>query len=336
MKLISSQIKPNSISTLSYLYIGIDVSRDKLDIAYFQSDRKIHFQTSNSASGIKKLCNDLLRLSPSCHVILEPTGYYSRRVVASLQASSIRVTKVNPRQARDFAKAQGKLSKTDKIDAFVLAQYGSVFQPSPSRLISPVIARLQELHTAYKTLSSSHSNLVKSLKSFQDKSSIHSFKIVLTSLEKQMENVLREMLNAVLLDHDLYPKFKALSQIKGIANKTALSILALFPELGELNRKQTAALVGLAPREHDSGMMRGRASIQAGRNRLRNDLYMASLSASRCNPPLKALYKRLREKGKPAKVALIAVARQLICYANALIAGRFEPKVHEAALPVSA
>lgn len=328
MILNSSQIKPNPITSPHYLYIGIDVSKDKLDIAYHQSSRKIHFKTPNSASGIAKLCKDLLLLETPCHIILEPTGYYSRRIVTMLQAVSIRVTKVNPRQAREFARAQGKLSKTDKIDAFVLAQYGSVFHPEPSRTISPSIAHLQELHTAYKTLSASHVNLEKYLKSFQEKASIHAFKKALVSLEKQMEALLKEMINIVFLDEDLYSKFIALSSIKGIGHKTALSILALFPEIGELNRKQVAALVGLAPREHQSGAMRGRATIQAGRNRLRNDLYMASLSASRSNPFLKGLYSRLREKGKPAKVALIAVARQLICYANALIAGRFSLECH--------
>lgn len=323
MKPNSLQIKTNTITSLPYLYIGIDISKDKLDVAYYQDSRKIHFTTPNCESGIRNLCEKLLRMKESCHVILEPTGFYSRRIVAMLQASSIRVTKVNPRQARDFARAQGKLSKTDKIDAFLLAQFGRLFQPEPSRLLSPKIIRIQELYSVYKVLTASHVNLGKSRLSLQDKVSLRTIDKALLSLGKQIEAVLKEMTQIVFLDNDLYPKYTTLIKIKGIGQKTALSILALLPELGELNRKQVAALVGLAPREYQSGAMKGRATIQAGRNRLRNDLYMASLSASRNNPSLREIYARLRAKGKPAKVALIAVARQLICYANALIAGRF-------------
>jgi transposase len=296
-------------------FVGIDVSKDHLDIAVRPEGRS--FTVPNDDAGIQELISRLLPLSPKV-VLLEATGGYENLVVAALGLAQLPVKVINPRQARDFAKALGKLAKTDKIDATVLAHFAQLVQPQPGSLPDASQKKLINL------VSRRH-QLIDML--VMEKNRLHQASLEVQPGIQQHIDWLTEELNK--LDRRLddfikktpiwQEKVKLLQSVKGIGPVIALGVLAYLPELGTLNRKKIAALVGVAPFNHDSGKFKGKRMIRGGRSKVRNLLYMASLVASRFNHAIRAFYQKLLQAGKPKKVALTACTRKLLTIINAMV-----------------
>lgn len=296
------------------VHVGIDVSKDTLDVS--APLRKRSF--ANTAQGHRTLVAALLRLGP-VHVVCEATGGYERAVVDALHQVGVPVSVVNPRQVRDFARSQGRLAKTDQIDSQVLADYGQAIQPKPTppcsaeqRQLEQWIARRRQLLDMLqmeqcRLQQTSDAALRRAIRSI-----VHTLKAQIHRVEHQLQKLLEAVpawARAV----------KQLCTVKGVGFITALSLLATLPEIGHLNRRQAAALAGLAPFNRDSGKARGRRMIGGGRPGVRQALYMAALVASVRNPTFKAFYQRLRNAGKPGKVALTAVMRKLLIHLNCIM-----------------
>lgn len=301
----------------SLVYIGADVAKDSIEL--FCAALRLPCSIENSASGFKRLLAALKNASSQVHLLCEATGPYHRALVRALHEAGVLVSVMNPRQVRDFARASGRLAKTDKIDAKVLADFGAKMQPNPTPRPEPVSEELGVLTARRQQLIAMRSDELKRLAQSDHPKLKGSFAAVLRSIEKQIAaiNLLIEQL--VASDAALAAKVERLSQVDGVGSTSATLLLAACPELGSLNKGQAAALAGLAPVCRDSGAMRGSRSIKGGRHTIRAALYMAALSASRFNSFLKPVYLRLRAAGKPFKVALVAVMRKLLIYLNSLL-----------------
>jgi transposase len=297
------------------VFIGIDVSKDKLDIAVSPQD--LFFSETNDVAGHGALVQRLLELQPKV-ILIEATGGYENAAVAALGLAQLPVKVINPRQARDFAKALGKLAKTDKIDAFVLAQFAQMVQPQPSALPDATQKKLSNLMTR-------RHQLIDML--IMEKNRLHQASPEVQPNIQQHIDWLTDELNKLDRSLDDFIKktpiwkerVKLLLSVKGIGAVVSSSVTAYLPELGTLNRKKIAALVGYAPFNHDSGKFKGKKMIRGGRSRVRSQLYMAAVVASRFNPVICAFYKRLLQAGKPKKVALTACARKLLTIINAMV-----------------
>jgi transposase len=300
-------------------FVGIDVSKARLDCAILSGRT---FAVPRSAAGLSCLRARLLEAQPVTLVVLEATGGLERPVAELLAASSIPFAVVNPRQARDFAKATGHIAKTDRIDAAVLARFGEAVRPAPQLLASREQQRVAALQARRR-------QLVSML--IAEKNHLSSLPGVATDdlqgpLEKQiralkeairgLDALMSELLSA---DPAWAARAKLLRTIPGIGPVTTNALMAGLPELGTLNRKRIAALTGVAPINRDSGLLRGRRSTWGGRADVRMALYMSALAAIRCNPPFTATYERLVKAGKPKKVAITACMRKLVTLANAVV-----------------
>lgn len=301
--------------TPTFTTIGIDVSKEKLDIFFLSSQKNL--SVPNTTEGIARF----LTQNPleTDLFVLEPSGGYEKAILEALQKAGYPVARVNARQVRDFARCKGLLAKTDALDAKVLAEYGAVIRPDPTPPVSETIVKLRGLLQRRQQLS----DMIAKEKTARQQATVPE---VIT----QMDGFLRylqaelESMNALIamLIHDdevLLSKHECLSSCKGIGPVTSATLMAHMPELGTLGGKEIGALAGLAPINHDSGAMRGKRHIAGGRSLVRRVLYMAAISAVRHNPPLKTFYERLIQKGKPAKVALVAVMRKLLTILNAMV-----------------
>ena len=298
------------------IFIGIDVSKDRLDVADLSSGEV--FSCDNNPVGIEGLVKRLAGLKPSL-VVCEASGGYELNMVIALHDGGLPMVVANARQVRDFAKATGQLAKTDHLDALVIARYAQAVRPE-LRALPDALARQLE------ALVSRRSQIVDLLT--KEKQRLHTAKIasvrnslqqVITFLEQQRRGQECEI-HALILKHQPWAAKKALiTTVKGIANNIAAVLLADLPELGQLGSKQITALVGLAPFNFDSGQMRGSRHIFGGRSSVRCALFQAAKVASTHNPYIKPLYQRLIAAGKPVKVALIACARHLLVMLNAMI-----------------
>jgi transposase len=299
------------------IYIGIDVSKAILDI-FISADTSYH-QYENSISGIKKLMAKLKKY-PNEHMLIamEATGGYEKLTGRTLVKNNLIVTIVNPRKIRDFAKASGKLAKTDKIDARIIATYAEKMQPE-SRLA------MYEKHDKIAELSVRRSQLVAMIvaeKNRLDKVSGEIRKSILRIiklLEKELSEIDGELKNTIQSDENFNQKYNLLKTVKGIGEKSATALIAYLPELGTLEDRKITALAGLAPYNCDSGKMRGKRMIWGGRSSVRTSLYMATMTAVRSNKAIKTFYNRLLQAGKPKMVALTACMRKLIIIMNAMI-----------------
>lgn len=296
------------------LFLGVDVA--KLTLAIQFPDQL--WSTANTAEGHAAFLARLRDLGP-VHVICEATGGYERALVRALHQAGIAVSVINPRQVRDFARACGRLAKTDAIDASVLRAYGEKLRPAP---VAPPVegaAEFAELVRARQDLVALLTDEINR----REHARLPALVKLSLARTKQVEKQLAQ-LDALLDAHvaaraALTAKAQRLQQVAGVGRVSALTVLALLPELGRVRDAQASALVGVAPLNHDSGQFRGQRHIHGGRAALRRVLYMAALAATRHNPILKAFYLRLREKGKPAKVALTAVMRKLTVLLNRLL-----------------
>lgn len=304
------------MSKTNITYIGLDVSKAKIDTF---SEVLKHGKVSNDPSGFRRLVKSLSKFKSSAHAIVEPTGGYERRLVAALREADIPVSLVNPRQARDFARAQGRLAKTDRLDAKVLADFGTAMRPEPTPPTPPNLEELAALVRRREQLGGMLQTEKNRLEHATDKFVMKSHRRFIKELEKQIETIDQAIDELIESDNDLGGKTRRLQEVKGVGKLTAVKLLAEMPELGTLNRKEAGAIAGLAPINRDSGTFRGKRFIGGGRPAVRKALYMAALVASRYNETMKSFYNRLIEQGKPKKVAITAVMRKLIVLLNAAI-----------------
>lgn len=297
------------------IYIGIDVSKALLDIYILPA--KKHLQFKNEAADIEKLV-DKIGLFPNALVVMESTGGYESSVSHALSKANVEVCVINPRQIRDFARAIGKLAKTDKIDAAIIALFASRIQPQGNVSCNEQQRKLMTNNARRRQLI----DMITAEKNRLDKAEpeqAESIQRVLDMLEKELEIINKSQEKLIEEDESLSEKKHILSSIKGVGTITATSMLSVLPELGTLSPRQIAALAGVAPFNRDSGTLKGKRTVWGGRASVRNALYMATLVAARHNPQIKSFYHRLCQAGKAKKTALIASMRKLLVIMNALI-----------------
>jgi transposase len=298
------------------VFVGIDVSKDFLDVAY--SHRSDTPRFANSETGLEELIGTLDSLDVQL-VVMEASGGYQRLALASLLKTGIPSVAVNPRQVRDFARALGKLEKTDQVDAKVLMLFGQRIRPpvrpatdAETSLFSELMQRrrqLVEMLVAEKNrFGQAQSSRVR--KNIQEH---------IDWLKKQLQNTEGELKQRVKACPAWDAKVELLEQLPGVGRVTVLTLLSVLPELGTLNRKQIAKLAGLAPLARDSGRQTGKRHVWGGRSAVRACLYMATLVATKHNPVIKAFYARLVSAGKPKKLALVAAMRKLLTILNAML-----------------
>lgn len=305
--------------TPSPVFVGIDVAKKHLDVAVRPSGEV--FQVANDATGLHHLAQRLHLLQPRL-IVLEASGGYELMAVATLRREELPAERVNPRQVRDFARALGILAKTDRLDALTLARYAEAVQP-PWRPFPEAeqleLAALMGRHRQLTEMVVMEKNRLDTTCSPRVRQSLLTHLGYLKQQLKDLEAELDDFLN----QHPLFKdKASLLRSTPGVGPGTCYCLLAWLPELGTLNRKQIAALAGLAPFNRDSGQWRGPRAVWGGRARVRAFLYMATVAASRCNPVIRAFYQRLRAAGKPAKVALTACMRKLLTILNAMLKNR--------------
>jgi len=304
--------------TYTNRFIGIDISKSSFDICVLPENKSASF--SNDASGIAQFLAFVARLDNVARLVLEPTGGYERPVVDALLAAHLPVARVNANQIRQFARACGQLSKTDRIDAFVLADYARRMETKVLAQSSPAQTTLVDLVARYRQLSHmivQEKNRREKLRARNDDRAKAWIEETLAFLVRQRQSVVEAMEACLKADKDLAEKAIVLTSLKGIGLRTACFLIAGLPELGLLDKGQIAKLVGLAPVNRDSGLMRGKRMIKGGRKPIRDALYVAALPAIRFDPAMKALFDRLKANGKPGKVALVAVMRRMIVILNA-------------------
>ena len=301
-------------------WIGIDVSKAKLDVAVHPSSTRS--QIDNTAAGIATLTDQLRALGPE-RIVLEATGGYEIVVAAALASEQLPVVIVNPRQVRDFARATGQLAKTDQLDAHVLARFAAAIQPevrplpdATTRALSALVARrrqLQDMLTAeqHRLMTAAVQDAPNALR---DQIGEH-----IDWLRRQIQH-LDDELNQQIRSSPLWREREdLLRSIPGIGPIVSATLLSQLPELGQLDRKAIAKLVGVAPLSRDSGTLRGKRTIWGGRAAVRAVLYMAALVATRHNPHIRSFYQRLIAAGKARKLALVACMRKLLLLCNAIL-----------------
>ena len=298
--------------------VGIDVSKESLDVAVHPGGRS--WRANHTAAGMEQLVADLARLEPA-RVVVEATGGLEVSLAVALGAAGLPVVVVNPRQVRDFARATGRLAKTDTLDAQILAQFGAAVQ-SPVRSLPEAERReLRALVTRRQQLV----EMITAEKNRQRRTTpgVRSrIEVNIRWLHEQLKDLDRDQ-GDVLRSSPLWQEEAQLLQsVPGVGPVVAANLIARLPELGSLNRKEIAALVGVAPFNRDSGALRGTRKVWGGREPLRTALYMAALVATRYNPVLQDFYQRLCAAGKPKKVALTACIRKLLVILNAMIKHR--------------
>jgi transposase len=297
--------------TTAPVYVGMDVAKATLQV---QLPNK-QLQFNNDPAGHAHLCQKLQAL-PAVHVICEATGGYEAAAARAFAAAHIPVSIINPAQVRYFAQAQGKRAKTDPLDAALLADYGQRFQPKATPPVTDVQRQLAEL-TQWLTQIIQAQAIAKSQAEHQTNTFVREqHEQRLAHYQSQIQAVEAQIQTLLQQDQALARRVECLDQIQGVGPRTAWLVLAHLPELGQLNRREVAALAGLAPWPADSGEMKGARHIRGGRSEVRRTLYMSALSAIRCNPVLKQFYQRLRAANKPGKVALTAVMRKLLVHMN--------------------
>jgi transposase len=303
----------------SSVFVGIDVAKDKLDVCMRSDGQPLDvLVVENSPSGIEQLVRRLGAL-PVRRVVLEATGRYQRRVAADLLAAEIPVSVVNPRQARDFAKALGKLAKTDAIDAAVLAEFARLEHLRPAQRVTQEQDRLHDLVARRRQVTQMLAMEQTRLLQSSEKLTARLIGKVVRVLEQQREDLDRAIAKLIESDDDWKNRRDLLASVPGVGQTTASQLVAEMPELGKLSRQQIAALVGVAPLNRDSGTMRGQRRIFGGRANVRRGLYMATLTAMTWNPVIQRFAQRLRAAGKPYKVLAVACMRKLLTILNILL-----------------
>jgi transposase len=298
----------------SILYVGLDVAKSSLQIDLAGRSHTV----ANDSKGHAQLLK-LLRPHPQAHLVCEATGGYEQPVVRALQNAQVAVSIIEASRVRYFARAQGRRAKTDPIDAAVLSLYGQTFLPPALVALSAQQQRLAELSQRRRQLIDTLTAETNRFSHYGDRDCLRQSRQLQKLLQKQIDHCEKAIAQLVASDAVLSGKAKRLDAIKGVGAITAATVLAEMPELGTLNSQTVAALAGVAPYNRDSGHQQGPRHIGGGRSAVRCALYMATLSAVRHDPILKAFYLRLRQAGKVPMVALIACMRKLVILMNRLL-----------------
>lgn len=298
--------------------VGIDVSKDWLDVVVIPSGKT--WRTKNEEEAIRGLVNQLEQLKAE-RIVVEATGGYEQMLAVQLYLAGLPLCRVNPKRTRYFARSMGFLAKTDKLDGKVLALFGERVKPALTRLPSEKEQVLSALITRREQISNFLVSERNRLYTAPNKlhASLNEHIIWLKHELKHLEREIHEFVND---DPDFKEKAELLTEVQGVGKKTAAKLIADLPELGACDRKQIAALVGVAPYSRDSGHKSGQRFISGGRPDVRSILYMATLTATRYNPVIREMYQRLLKAGKEKKVAIVACLRKLLTILNAIIRDR--------------
>jgi transposase len=298
-------------------FVGIDVSKDWLDIAWLSGQT---LRAEHSGEAIGGLIERLLKQPPTL-IVLEATGGLETALASALAARGLAVAVVNPRQVRDYARACGRLAKTDRVDALILAAFASAIRPqvrplpdAETRALGDLLARRRQLidMRVQEKLRLERASAMQR----------DSLKEHIAWLDERIARIDTDLTHALRTSQAWREKDDLLQAIPGVGKVTRATLLALLPELGSLNSKEIAALAGVAPFNRDSGKHQGERIVWGGRSQVRRVLYMAAVSAARCNPVIRDFYQRLRSQGKPAKVALTACMRKLLVIMNSMLKHR--------------
>jgi transposase len=313
-----NKITEERVLEVKPIFVGIDVSKATLDVGVRPAGERE--SASNDESGIKPLIIRLRELKPVL-IVVEATGGLERQLTRALVSAELAVVVVNPRQVRDFAKATGQLAKTDTIDAMVLARFAEAVRPAVRPLPDAALLELQALIGRRRQLTemivAERNRLSADSKTVTKRIDAH-----IRWLEAELGRADKDLDQSIRQSPVWQENEDLLRSVPGIGPVISRTLVAELPELGKLNRKQIAALVGVAPLNRDSGTLRGRRTIWGGRATVRATLYMAALVASRRNAVIRAFYQRLREAGKAPKLALVACMRKLLTILNAMIKHR--------------
>lgn len=298
------------------VFIGIDIAKDTIDIHVLPSGESWTIGTTQTE--LTKTVDRLSALKPT-NIVMEATGGYESRLAALLATSGLPVAVINPRQVRDFARSMGTLAKTDAIDARVIALFAERIQPECRPIPTEDEHALKEILTRYRQLIDMRTAELNRRQQIRSKPVYKSITAIIESFNYEIGIIENEIDDRIKASPVWQTKNKLLQSVPGIGKTTASLLIATLPELGKLNRRQIASIVGLAPMNRDSGTFRGRRMITGGRAAIRAGLYMPILSAVRYNPKIKQFYDRLIAVGKLEKVALTACMRKLLTMLNAII-----------------
>ncbi len=304
-------------------FIGIDVARDRLDVHLLPAGEA--FFVARDEEGLSILIERIRRLDAP-FVCLEATGGYEMDVVDALAEAAIPVVVINPRQVRDFARATARLAKTDSLDAEVIAAFAKAVRPPVRPLPNDQERRFSALSRRRRQLTAMLATEKTRLKRERHRAIGERIAAHIDWLSAERDILDRDLKAMVQADAGWRQKARLLQSVPGVGETTAIALIAGLPELGTLERNPIAALVGVAPINRDSGTMRGRRMIFGGRKHIRGALYMATVSAVQCNPPIKAMRDRLKAQGKPPKLVLTACLRKLLIVLNAVLRDQKEWK----------
>jgi len=307
-------------------YVGIDISKRYFDLHILPEDKQHHFE--NDHKGIRHCLKMLTDLRPKL-IVMESTGGYEFALATELYVAGLAVAVVNPRQIRDFAKAIGQIAKTDKIDAKVIARFASTIEPPAREVMDSKAMRLKSLVARRDQLTQMHVAESNRMEHAVDRSIAHSIKAILKVIERQIADIDKQIVEHINHDEQLRRKADIVDSAPGIGDTTAFMLVTKLPEIGTLNRRQIAALVGVAPINRDSGAFRGKRMTGGGRSSVRSGLFMPTLVAIKHNPVIREFYQRLLSVGKTKMTAVIAAMRKLLTILNVMVAKNefWNPKV---------
>ena len=297
-------------------FVGIDVAKDRLDVHLRPADEA--FALSRDGAGLEALVERLMVLAPTL-VVLEATGGFEVVVAGALAAAGLPLVVVNPRQIRDFARATGRLAKTDRLDAEAIARFAEAVQPAPRPVPSAAAQALGELVARRRQLVAMITREGQRRRQARDPRLGRRLEAHVVWLQKELSALETDLDDAVRATPAWRVAEDLLASVPGIGKTSARTLIAELPELDSLDRRKIAALVGVAPINRDSGTFRGRRMVMGGRASVRTALYMPTLTAIRHNPALQAFYQRLIGRGRPAKVAITACMRKLLVILNAIL-----------------
>lgn len=298
-------------------FVGVDVSKSKLDV--YRPDTRAFIQFDNSEEGSRELAKILRRKKKPTIVVMEATGGYEKMLLHQLEQSELQAAVVNPRRVRDFAKGIGVDAKTDPIDAEVISRYGQVVQPTPVACKSDHEKKHAALVDRRNQLQGLINQENNRLKQTWDEDAKESIRVVLECLRNQLKQIDSELAKMLKSDTQNARLIEILGSVKCVGPVLISTLITSLPELGKLNREQIAKLVGIAPMNRDSGKKTGKRFIGGGRGKVRRVLYMAAVVGIRHNPVIKAYYAHLKSKGKESKVAIVACMRKLLTIINTMV-----------------
>lgn len=300
--------------------VGVDVGKAFLDV--YLHEKQIHFQEENNADGIKRLLKRLSYYDVE-RIVMEATGRYEFELAQAAYKKKLPVCIVKPLLVRRFAGAMNQLAKTDKIDAKIIAHFAAITKPQITPQKSKNLIAIKDLIARRRQLMGLRTQELNRIK-VMGKAFEVSCKRIIKTLDKEIERMENRLAKHVEDQAEWTQKQMLLKSVPGVGDTLIYTLLADLPELGDLNKKEVAALVGVAPINRDSGKLRGKRRVQGGRANVRTVLYMATLSATQCNPVIKSFYKRLVAQGKHKKVAITACMRKFITILNAMVRGQVE------------